>query len=277
MPIVAGLAHLGHRFRESVEDFGRFSQFCASTAWWFAAAPRRWLRWGLLMPQLYQMGTRSAPVIMLLGVFIGMVLSVEMFDQFRQFGQETRLGSIINMAVVRHIGPVLAAIMLAGRVGGSVSAELGTMRVTEQLDALRVMGADPVAYLVVPRVIACTFMIPLLTVFSDVMGILGGYMITVRAYGVVASDYWAHSAAFITSYDVLTGLIKSIVFGLFIGMISCYKGFNCQPGARGVGRATTDAFVTSFVAIIISNFFLAKFLKDFYGIVFGENTAAAFG
>ena len=223
------------------------------------------------------MGTCSAPVVMLLGAFVGMVLSVEMFDQFARFGQESRLGGVINLSVVRHIGPVLAAVMLAGRVGGSVSAELGTMRVTEQLDAMRVMGADPIAHLVVPRVIACTFMIPMLTIFSDVTGVAGGYMVTVRGFGVPAAAYWDFSARFIESYDVITGLGKSMVFGLWIGLISCYKGFNCLPGAAGVGRAATDSFVTSFVAIISTNFFLAKFFKDLSIIIFGYDTVSVIG
>ena len=262
----------GGALTDNVAGFGRFMRFCGLTVRWFVLGSNRWCRASLLMPQLYHIGTRSAPVIMLLGVFIGMVLSVEMFDQFQQFGQEIRLGGVINIAVVRHIGPVLAAVMLAGRVGGSVTAELGTMRVTEQIDALSAMGADPYAHLVVPRVVACFVMVPVLTVFSDLLGIFGGYMVTVRGFGVSEQDYWHFSSLFITGYDVTTGLIKSTIFGLAIGLISCYKGFNCSSGAAGVGRAATDSFVTSFVAIIIANFFLAKFLHDLYIVMYGIDT-----
>lgn len=263
------LAHIGSHLTDQIAGFGRFTGFCLSALRWFLGGAGRWGRFSLLMPQLYYVGTRSAPVVMLLGAFMGMVLSVELYSQFETFGQEVRMGGVINIAVVRHIGPVLAAIMLAGRVGCSVSAELGTMRVTEQIDALRAMGADPIAYLVVPRVIACVLMIPILTIFSDVLGIFGGYMVTVRGFGVNEQAYWQFSANFIAGYDVLTGLLKSVMFGLFIGLISCYKGFHCQPGASGVGRAATDSFVTSFVAIIISNFFLAKFLNDLYLVIYG--------
>ena len=271
----------GHWFWDKLaaelRGFGRFIAFCQGAAYWFFAGTRRWCRWSLLVPQFYHMGTRSAPVIMLLGMFIGMVLSIEMFQQFASFGQETRLGGVINISVVRHIGPVLAAVMLAGRVGGSVSAELGTMQVTEQLDAMRAMGADPVAHLVVPRIVACTLMTPVLTVFSDLLGVVGGFLVTVRGMGVTAVDYWDFSARFIVTFDVMSGLIKSVIFGLCIGMISCYKGFHCKPGAAGVGRAATDAFVTSFVAIIISNFFLAKFLKDLHILIWAEHAVTAIG
>lgn len=275
--IVDRLNNLGKIVIDLVEGCGEFTRFSMSTARWFFRGTNRWLRFDLLMPQFFSIGTRSIPVIMLVGAFIGMVLAIEAYDQFRAIGQEVRLGGIINISVVKQIGPVLAAIMLAGRVGGSVSAELGTMRVTEQLDAMRVMGADPIAYLVVPRVVACVLMIPILTVFSNLTGIYGGYVVTVQGYGVNAKDYWQFSSQFVEAYDVSTGLLKALFFGLCIGLISCYKGFNCSSGAAGVGRAATDAFVTSFIAIIVSNLFLAKFLKDLYFSIFGYDTPGAFG
>src|SRR5690606_19123907 len=137
---------------------------------------------------------------------------------------------IVDVSVVGQVGPVLAAVMIAGGVGGAFSAEIGTMRVTEQLDAMRVMGTDPVAYLVVPRVLACLIMVPLLTVISDLLGILGGYLVTVRGFGVNPTEYREFSASFVYPYDVISGLVKSVVFGLAIGLISCYKGFTCREG-----------------------------------------------
>ena len=256
------LTAVGGKVVALVEGFGVFTRFSASAAWWFLFGMRRWFRLSLLLPQLYGIGTASAPVVMLVGAFIGMVLAIETYSPFVAIGQETRLGGVIGISVVKQIGPVLAAVMLAGRVGGSVSAELGTMRVTEQLDALTAMGVDPVAHLVVPRVFSCVTMIPLLTVFSDLLGMLGGFLITVIGFGVSAEDYWVYSESFIVPYDVFTGLVKSVFFGLAIGMISCYKGFTCESGAKGVGRAATDAFVSSFIAIIVVNFFLAKLLND---------------
>lgn len=271
------LEFVGRLLIDALAGFGQFARFCGSTFWWLLRGGTRWGRWNLLMPQLFAIGTRSTPVVMLLGIFIGMVLAVETFNQFAALGQEVSMGAVINISVVKQIGPVFAAVMLAGRVGSSVSAELGTMRVTEQLDALRAMGADPVGYLVVPRVVACVLMIPLLTIFSDVTGIFGGYLITVRGFGVNAEAYWQRSAEFVGAYDAMTGLFKSVVFGLAIGLVSCYKGFNCQPGAAGVGRAATDAFVSSFIAIIILNFFLAKFLNDLYTVLYGYEIFSPFG
>ena len=270
MLIATQFMSLGRQVRANLEGFGRFTQFCASTAGWSLRGTGGYSRLRLLIPQLYQVGTKSIPVVALVGAFVGAVLGVEMFAQFKAIGQETRLGGVIHISVVKQIGPVLAAVMIAGRVGGAVSAELGSMRVTEQLDALRVMGSDPIRYLVVPRVLACLIMVPMLTVLSDLLGICGSYLVVVQGFGVDSSEYWAFSSQFVGTWDVVTGLIKSVVFGLGIGLISCYKGFNCGTGASGVGRAATDAFVTSFIAIIVANFFLAKFLNDLYLVVFGH-------
>ncbi|MDX1681778.1 MAG: ABC transporter permease [Phycisphaeraceae bacterium] len=269
-------ADIGRRTVDAIENFGHFVGFAGRTANWMFTGWRKWCRRDLMIPQLYEIGTLSVPVIAILGIFIGMVLSIEAYDQFAALGQEQRLGGVINISVVKQIGPVLAAVMIAGRVGGSISAELGTMRVTEQLDALRVMGADPVGHLVVPRVIACLIMTPILTIFADLMGILGGYLITVQFYGVQAQGYWDFSARFVTSWDIFTGLSKSVVFGLSLGLISCYKGFYCRRGAAGVGQAATDAFVTSFITIIIANLFLAKAFKELYDVIFGHTGMSAF-
>ena len=268
------LAFAGRRLTEALAAFGQFTLFCAATWRWLLSAPKQWARMNVMMPQFYQIGTQSIPVVMLVGGFIGMVLAIETYAQFAELGMQNRLGGIIDISVVKQIGPVLAAVMLAGRVGGSVSAELGTMRVTEQLDAMRVMGADPIAHLVVPRVVACVLMIPVLTVFSDLTGVYGGYLITVRGFGVPNDAYWEFSRFFVTNYDIFTGLAKSVVFGLIIGLVSCYKGFHCAPGAAGVGRAATDSFVTSFIGIIVSNFFLAKFLNDMYTVIYGAPVSA---
>jgi len=274
--LIAQFAFAGQKMVNTIEGLGRFVRFSISAWRWVFRGYAIWGRVSLLVPQFYQIGTRSIPVMMVVGAFVGMVLAVETYSDFAAIGQEMRLGGIINISVVKQIGPVLAAIMLAGRIGGSVSAELGTMRVTEQLDALRVMGTDPIAYLVVPRVIACVVMIPVLTVFSDLLGIFGGYLVTVRGFGVNSHSYWEFSARYVSAYDVSTGLIKSVFFGLAISLISCYKGFYCRSGAAGVGRAATDAFVTSFLAIIVSNFFLAKILKDLYYVFYGYGTIGAF-
>jgi len=267
--LLDSLSGLGHRTIETMDGFGRFTRFSWATLRWSVLGRPGYGRMKLLLPQLYEVGTRSLPVVMLVGAFVGAVLGIEMFDQFRELGQENRIGGVINLSVVKQIGPVLAAVMIAGRVGGAVSAEIGTMRVTEQIDALRAMGTDPISYLVVPRVIACVVMVPLLTIISDLLGMLGGWLVVVVGLGVDGSEYWRFSEALVTSFDLFTGLSKALVFGLLIGLISCYKGFNCGSGASGVGKAATDAFVTSFIAIIIANFFLAKFLNDLYVMIYG--------
>ncbi|NBC11499.1 MAG: MlaE family lipid ABC transporter permease subunit [Planctomycetes bacterium] len=270
------LAYLGRNVRDQLQGFGLFARFAWSALRWSMRGAWSFGRVRLLMPQLYMIGTTSIPVVMLVGAFVGAVLGIESYAQLEAIGQETRLGGIISVSVVKQIGPVLAAVMIAGRVGGAVSAELGTMRVTEQLDALRVMGADPVAYLVVPRVLACVLMLPVLTVFSDVLGIFGAWLVVVRGFEVDAAAYWQFTERFVSNWEVFVGLGKSVVFGLAIGLISCFKGFYCQPGAAGVGRAATDSFVTSFIAIIISNFFLAKFFNDLYIMIYGHGGPTAF-
>ena len=199
-------------------------------------------------------------VVAITGAFIGMILALEGYDQFAALGQEQQMVGVINAAVTKQIGPVLAAVMLAGRVGGSLAAELGSMRVTEQLDAMRAMAADPIRTLVVPRVVACVLMTPLLTIYSDVVGSLGAWAIVTGYFGVTNADYWHYTAQFVSSWDPMTGVLKSIAFGLAIALISCYKGFTCSGGASGVGRASTESFVASFLAIIVINLVLAQFL-----------------
>ncbi|MCA9289649.1 MAG: ABC transporter permease [Phycisphaerales bacterium] len=229
---------------------------------WFALHLRKWCRWRLLMPQLYAVGVASIPVVAVTGAFIGMVLSIEGYDSFRSLGQEAALGGVITISVTKQIGPVLAAVMVAGRVGGALAAELGTMRVTEQLDALRAMAADPIPYLVVPRVFACIVMTPVLTIFSDLLGVGGGWLITVKFFHVADYAFWDFVRSYVGWWEPTSGLIKSVFFGAAIGLIACYKGFNCRPGASGVGRAATESFVASFLAIIVINLVLATVLNQ---------------
>ena len=258
---VRGVTHVGHTVLHGIAGFGRFVVFSLVTARWFLTQPRRWCQWRLLRTQFYAVGVASIPVVAITGGFIGMILALETFNQFQAFGLEGRLGGMINISVVKQIGPVLAAVMVAGRVGGALAAELGTMRVTEQLDAMRAMASDPILLLVVPRVIACVVMTPILTIYSDLLGVWGGYLITVGFNGVPPTDYWGFTEYFLGWWEPVNGLIKSVFFGLCIGLICCYKGFTCRPGAAGVGRATTNAFVISFLAIIVINFVLAAFLN----------------
>lgn len=229
-------------------------------SWMFTRMPPR----GTLLSNFYQVGVLSLPVVALTGTFIGMVLAVQSYYQFQSIGLENRLGAVINMTLVRELGPVLAATMLAGRVGSAMAAVLGTMRVTEQIDALTAMGANPIHYLVVPRFLACILLIPALTVMADFMGIVGGYFYSVMVLGIEHGPYLNNSRDFVSGFDFFSGIFKSFFFGGIIAIVSCYRGFHCQAGADGVGRAATASFVHSFVLILAVDLFLNILMDAFY-------------
>jgi phospholipid/cholesterol/gamma-HCH transport system permease protein len=268
MPVTF-IEQVGRRTTNLMAAFGDFWIFVWRTFKSTGPTLKRWKSLKNVLPQMYDVGTKSVPVVSITGAFIGMVLAVESYTQFKSIGQETRLGTVINLSVVKQIGPVLAAVMLAGRVGGALTAELGTMNVTEQLDALRVMGSDPIRVLVVPRLLACLLLLPMLTIYSDFLGVIGGYLISVRSLGVPGDPYWRYSAAGVDNWQVFEGLVKSVFFGAAIALIGCYKGFTCGSGASGVGRACTESFVASFIAIIVLNFFFAQVSKDWYIAIYG--------
>jgi len=248
--VVQGIATLGDISLFAFQMFG----------WMFRARPKR----ETLMPNFYAIGVLSLPVVALTGTFIGMVLAIQSYHQFKSIGMETRLGAVINMSLVRELGPVLAATMLAGRVGSAMAAVLGTMRVTEQIDALVSMGANPIHYLVVPRFMACMLLIPALTVMADFMGIVGGYFYSVIVLGIDHAQYLRNSRDFVGGFDLFSGIFKSVFFGATIAIVSCYRGFHCEPGAEGVGRAATAAFVQSFVMILALDIVLNLFLDAVY-------------
>jgi len=212
----------------------------------------------------FEVGYSSAGVVGVTGLFIGMVLAVQAYGQFHTIGLETSLGAVIHMSVVRELGPVLAAVMLSGRVGSAMAAELATMRVTEQLDALACLGVDPVKYLVAPRVLACVMLLPLLTVLADLLGLVGSTMISLYVYQIDSYHYWRHTQEFVKIWDVFTGLVKSVIFGAVLSLISCHRGFHGRAGAEGVGRAATESFVWSFVAILVMDLFMAMFANSLY-------------
>src|SRR4051794_20089319 len=271
MPASA-IEKLGKATTDTFASFGNFCGFVGRTFTWLFAGGLSLRSWRLLFPQMYEVGVRSVPVVGVTGAFIGMVMAIESYSSFKAIGQETRMGSVINLSVVKQIGPVLAAVMLAGRVGGALTAELGTMNVTEQIDAMRVMGADPIRVLVVPRFIACVLLTPILTIYSDLLGVIGGGVISVKMLHVPPRPYWHYFSLGGGTWQVMEGIVKSIFFGGAIGLISCYKGFTCGAGASGVGRACTESFVTSFLAIIVLNFFFAQLAKEMYLALFGVRT-----
>jgi phospholipid/cholesterol/gamma-HCH transport system permease protein len=263
------LARIGGRTIEGVEAFGRFWVFCMRTWRWLLRGMLRYRNWRLAMPQLFEIGNRSLPVIVVTGTFVGLVLAVQAYDQLDAAGFEQRMGVLLNLTLVQELGPVLAAVMLAGRVGGALTAELGTMNVTEQLDALRVMGSDPIRHLVVPRFIACVVMAPVLTIFADLCGSLAGMWVAVVLKNVPYEPYSYFTKEALQKWDLMVGFIKSVVFGAIIAMVACYKGFHCKAGAEGVGRACTQAFVASFVAILVVDFFIATFMMGLYRALYG--------
>ncbi len=266
--VVESLSYFGRTVIEAIAGFGVFVRFFGSVVRGLGSV-KTWTRGDRLTRQLFFVGTMSLPVVAITGAFIGMILAFEGYLQFASIGQEARLGGVINISIVKQIGPILAAIMIAGRVGCALAAELGTMRVTEQLDAMRAMASDPIRVLVVPRVVACVAMIPILTVVSNLCGVFGGWLITTRFYSADPGAYWRFSELFISWFDILNGMIKAFAFGAAIGVIACFKGFHCKAGAEGVGRATTEAFVSSFLAIIYLSLILAKVLNDIDIIIQG--------
>jgi phospholipid/cholesterol/gamma-HCH transport system permease protein len=259
-----GSGNLIDALYDAVSGFGDLAIFSGKAIAW---AFRRRSSTRILVPVFHAVGVKSVPVVAVTGLFIGMVIAIQSYDQFSQLGMATHLGGIINLSVVRELGPVLAACMLAGRIGSAMAAELATMRITEQIDALECLGANPIAYLVVPRLLACVLLIPLLTILADFMGVMGGALICTKLFHVDAYHYWHHAEGIIGYWDMSTGLIKPMFFGGAIAIISCHRGFNSGAGAEGVGRAATDAFVSSFIAIFILDFFLAMFLNTMYGFL----------
>lgn len=261
------IADLGALVVDWITELGNISLFAARTARWLVTRlPRR----DTLLPSFYQIGVLSLPVVALTGTFIGMVLVVQTYVQFRMLNLETRLGAVINMSLVRELGPVLAATMLAGRVGSSMAAELGTMRVTEQIDALASMGANPIHYLVVPRFLACLLLIPALTIMADFMGVAGAFFYAVWLLDIDWHHYLVNSQRFVGNFDVFAGVFKSLFFGTAIALIGCHRGFHCDPGAEGVGRAATTAFVASFVVILLLNLLLGIMLDGIYYTLWPE-------
>jgi phospholipid/cholesterol/gamma-HCH transport system permease protein len=266
-PPATPVHRLGEQVFEVIAEVGSVAAFLGLTLGWLF---RRRSRWSVLVPNFYAIGVSSVPVVAITGTFIGMVLAVQAHSQFEMMGLATRLGSVINISLVKELGPVLAATMLAGRVGSSMAAELGTMRVTEQIDALSALGTNPIHYLVVPRYLACVLLIPLLTLMADFMGVIGGAVVSTQILGVDSYHYWYHSRSYVGALDILAGVFKSFFFGAAIAIISCHRGFHSRAGAEGVGKAATEAFVFSFIAILFLDFCLGIVWNKTYRMAFPD-------
>lgn len=220
--------------------------------------------WTLILDKLYNIGVLSLPVVVITGFSTGLVLAAQAFYQLGDKGLASATGLLVGKGMLTEIGPVLTAFMVTGRVGSAMTAVIGTMQVTEQIDALRSMSVNPLRYLVSPRIVACCIMLPILTVFSAVMGIFGGYLISVYIFHMTPEGYFEPMPMNITYYDFVSGIVKAFFFGLLISTISCYKGFITKGGASGVGKSTTNGVVICYSYILLTNFVLTIGLNSLH-------------
>ncbi len=214
--------------------------------------------WRQLGRQMLEMGYFSLPVVGLTAVFTGMVLALQSYTGFSRFEAQNAIPTIVVLSMTRELGPVLAGLMVAGRVGASIAAELGTMRVTEQIDALTTLATDPLRYLVFPRLLAGTLMLPALVVVADVIGVMGGWLVSVYKLGFGPIEYINRTFEFLETQDVVSGLVKAAVFGFLLTLMGCYHGYRSRGGAQGVGAATTRAVVSASILILIANYFVTE-------------------
>ncbi len=279
MALIDAADYLGKLTMGFVEDLGRFFVMLVQVFRWLAVTVANWLHWliqaarGRPRPRVHELsetfeqmvvvGVNSLPVALVTAMFTGMVLALQtgMTLEEKMAGVSQYLGGMVSLSMLRELGPVLTALIVAGRVGSAMAAEIGTMRVTEQIDALETLATNPIKYLVVPRVIAGLVMLPVLTVFSDAIGVAGGMLVAQVSFGQSAAMYIENALLMVDMSDLFSGLFKTLFFGGIIATVSCYKGFMTSGGAEGVGRSTTSAVVVSSMSILISDYFLTAALS----------------
>ena len=210
----------------------------------------------IILRQFLQIGYYSLPVVGLTAIFSGAVLALQSYSGFSRFNAESTIATVVVLSITRELGPVLAGLMVAGRVGASMAAEIGTMRVTEQIDALRTLSTNPFKYLIAPRVLAGLLMLPLLVLVADVIGVMGGYLVSVHVLGFSPGPYISSTFKFLEQIDVVSGLTKAAFFGFIISVMGCYFGYNSRGGAEGVGAATTNAVVAASITILLLNYMI---------------------
>ncbi len=248
---------LGKTVLHSVEELGRIVALFLSVLKWMILPPFKAKN---IFKQMEFVGVKSISVVVLTGGFTGMVMALQSYHGFRMFSAESLVGSAVALGMTRELGPVLTSLMVTARAGSAMAAELGTMKVTEQIDALYVMAANPIKHLIVPRVIAGVIMVPFLTIVSDFVGIVGGYFVGVELLDINAGLFMKNVTKHVDLDDIFNGLIKAACFGLILALIGCYKGFNTHGGAEGVGRATTEAVVLASISILVSDYFLTAIM-----------------
>jgi len=255
--MTAILERIGLTFIRLFEQTGLWFAALWSTMRWMFRRPFDWKEW---IRQMVRVGVNSIPVVFLTSMFTGMVLALQTFIGFQRVHAEQFVASVVSLAMLRELSPVLVGLMVTGRVGSSMAAEIGTMKVTEQIDALKALATEPVQYLFVPRVVAGTIMLPFLVVIGDALGIYGGYLVAVKLMRTNPVVYQQNTYQFLSLNDVWSGLIKAAVFGLILTLTGCVRGYHTTGGAEGVGRATTDAVVSASLIILLADFFLTKIL-----------------
>ncbi len=234
-------------------SMGKMFVFLATTLYWTFIPP---LKLGRVMRQVSFIGAKSVPLIVLTGGFTGMILGLQVYYTLRKFGADAYLGPAVALSLIRELGPVLAALMITGRAGSAVAAEIGIMRITEQVDALESMSLSPYRYLIVPNILAAVISFPLLGSIFNVVGIYGGYVVGVKLLGVSSGTYFSGIQDFVDMADIRQGLVKSVCFGIIVMWVSCYQGYYTRHGAEGVSRATTLAVVMSSTLVLVWDYFL---------------------
>jgi len=251
------LVRIGKVVLHYVREMGRMLIFVLSSFAWLTRPPFRMIQ---ILKQVHFIGYKSTFVVVLTAAFTGMVLSLQGYYTLRIFGSEALLGSAVALSMIRELGPVLAALMVTARAGSAMTAEIGIMRITEQIDALDTMAINPLQYLIAPKLVAGLIGVPLLVAIFDVVGIYGGYVVGVDLLGVNPGSYWNSIESAVEWKDVYGGIVKSISFGLIVSWICCYKGFHTRLSAEGLGTATTEAVVLSSVLILVWDYFLTSVL-----------------
>ncbi|HET6374332.1 MAG TPA: ABC transporter permease [Candidatus Polarisedimenticolia bacterium] len=246
---------MGERLLEAVQHVGKIALLAGNT---IRFTFRRPFGFDLLMTQLHHLGVRSLSITNITALFTGMVLALQTAHSLGIYGAKLLIGDAVSLSIVRELGPVLTSLLVAGRVGAGITAEIGSMAVTEQVDAIRALGASPIQKLVVPKVLATLIMLPLLTILADFVGIMGGLIISVKELNQTSNYYMQHVVTALSFDDIFSGVGKTFFFAVFISVIGCYNGLNATGGADGVGRATTGTVVVASILILISNFFLTK-------------------
>jgi phospholipid/cholesterol/gamma-HCH transport system permease protein len=259
--VVKVVAKLGEFILENIIGLGIISKFFYSSIRWL---PKRPFRLHEIIQQIEFVGNKSIFIIALSGLFTGMVFALQTYSGFHMLNVDTMIGPTVALALTRELGPVLTGLIVAGRAGAAMSAQIGTMRVTEQIDALEVMGINPKQYLVMPRIVACVIALPLLAAIFDFIGNLGSYFLSTHALHIDAATYLAKINLFTRPKDIGLGILKAGFFGLILSVVGTYKGFNCRNGARGVGMATNETVVISMILILVSDYFLSALIRLFF-------------